>query len=65
MTTSPEFARMHLSIVANHGRETNFQPESHISELAMAGPEFVYERQDAAEKNTCQTQTTALIGILT
>lgn len=56
---------MHLSIVANHGRETNFQPESHISELAMAGPEFVYERQDAAEKNTCQTQTTALIGILT
>ena len=50
MTTSPGFARVRLSIVANHGRETNFQPESDVSKLAMAGPELGYERQDATEK---------------
>ncbi|MFT6082664.1 MAG: hypothetical protein ACJAYX_000364 [Planctomycetota bacterium] len=36
MTISPGFARVRLSIVSNYGSETNFQPESDISELAMA-----------------------------
>tara|TARA_R110002072_G_scaffold46591_1_gene128826 strand:+ start:75933 stop:76124 length:192 start_codon:yes stop_codon:yes gene_type:complete len=57
MTTSPGIARVRLSIVANHGRETNFQPESDISEAALAGPELLYERQVSAEKSASESET--------